>query len=295
MTRVRLEWDDENYGEEEHRVYRGDAPLDTQSMPAPLVVVGAGVTEYSDDTVVEGQTYHYIVSAIVNGQEYFSDPFSITADTPDVLLNGLVMLHDMEFISGTTLEDAFGTHHGTIYGATSVPGVVGQALAFDGNDRVEVPDDPELDIGDEDFSISMWVKLNSFAQNKAMLTKTTAFDDNAVNYAIDQGIGSGVNEWRFRTGGGPTGYVGSAARRVTGEWVFLVAVYQEGGAGELWVDGALEGSTSNLPAPTPNSGKLYIGSYYTSSGMDGQLDQVRIYKRALSAQDIALLYAEGSP
>ena len=95
---------------------------------------------------------------IVAGFFAFANPTPKTLITPSVQ-NGLVGYWNMDSndISGSTLYDKSGTgNHGTIYGATSTPGKIKQALQFGGDDYVEVPDNSTLDITDE-ITIEAWI------------------------------------------------------------------------------------------------------------------------------------------
>lgn len=87
--RVRLKWQDTNYGESEQRIYRDTAPLDTQALPAPLATVGTSVTAYDDDTAVDQTTYYYMVGAVYQGAEYFSDPLEVFADASQAVRPGI--------------------------------------------------------------------------------------------------------------------------------------------------------------------------------------------------------------
>ena len=70
--RAWIKWVDKNYGASEIRVYHGTATLDTQNLPAPLVVLGPKVTEYYHENLDQNYNHHYLVAALVNGVEYFS-------------------------------------------------------------------------------------------------------------------------------------------------------------------------------------------------------------------------------
>ena len=61
--------------------------------------------------------------------------------------------------TGNIAHDLSGfDNNGMLYGATWTSGNSGNALFFDGNDHVEVPDSVNLDVG-EDYSVSLWINL----------------------------------------------------------------------------------------------------------------------------------------
>lgn len=82
--KIKIGWSDPNYGAEEIRLYSDTAPMDPQALPAPLATLGPDIVTYTHDPVTSGQTYHYILSAIVGGQEYLSDEFSQIAELPAI-------------------------------------------------------------------------------------------------------------------------------------------------------------------------------------------------------------------
>ena len=77
-----------------------------------------------------------------------------------------------------------------------------------------------------------------------------------------------------------------------GQWVHLAAT-SEGAAiklyynGQLDVEGVKSGAASTVPAP------LGIGHAMHHKGLIGMLDDVRVYRRALSPEEIRALYLSG--
>jgi Concanavalin A-like lectin/glucanases superfamily len=65
----------------------------------------------------------------------------------------------------------------------------------------------------------------------------------------------------------------------------------------MWINGQLVASNTTAPASVTNTSNLYIGmesGFSCCNGnYDGLLDDVRIYNRALSADEIKRLYNMG--
>src|SRR5436190_10421400 len=60
----------------------------------------------------------------------------------------------------SNLLDSVSTNHGWPYGASTYSsGKIGQAFAFDGNSRIEVPDGPASAFGTNDFTIALWANF----------------------------------------------------------------------------------------------------------------------------------------
>lgn len=83
--KARLVWGDENYGVQGFNVYRDVLPLDPEALPAPLASLGPSARSYEDETIVEGETYYYVVTALVDGQEPATANFEVLAEEPDVV------------------------------------------------------------------------------------------------------------------------------------------------------------------------------------------------------------------
>jgi len=62
---VFLTWADPNSIEEGHRIYRSEAPIDPNALPAPLAELGPDATGYLDSTVAPSTTYYYRVTAFL--------------------------------------------------------------------------------------------------------------------------------------------------------------------------------------------------------------------------------------
>jgi hypothetical protein len=62
-------------------------------------------------------------------------------------------------------------------GAAYGPGMIGEAFALDGEDDfVEVPDDPALNVGSQDFTVSLWVRFASVEGKQVLIQDWETFD-----------------------------------------------------------------------------------------------------------------------
>lgn len=75
--------------------------------------------------------------------------------------------------------------------------------------------------------------------------------------------------------------------------LYHVVAQKTGSTLQLWVNGTLAGSTSDVeePALCSNQSNIYIGNnYLTTRGFNGIIDDVKVYKGGLTTSDINLLY-----
>jgi hypothetical protein len=181
---------------------------------------------------------------------------------------------------------------GTYVGApTPVAAVVQWGLAFNGvNDYVEVPDQPELNLGTGDFSIDAWVFLETGNANavQTILDKRSSaggwrgyllFVDANNHLCLQLADGTHTNYW-------------SDVVVTPGQWHHVaVTVARASPVGIKWY---LDGS----PIPNPddptshlqsldNSSSLLLGKNAgTGFWLRGALDEVEIFDRVLFPQEI---------
>ncbi|GAA4184409.1 hypothetical protein GCM10022252_13240 [Streptosporangium oxazolinicum] len=144
------------------------------------------------------------------------------------------------------------------------------------------------------FSISTWVRLK---------------DSEAVQYVASQDgdpfglsiyyLGGSHQKWRLQVSGtgGATGYgvwVDSAKLAAADTWTHLTGIYDAGASKiRLYVDGVLSGEADYQPSGTVTAGPFRIGGHKSGLNLlQGSVDDMRLYQRALSLPDIKKLYGE---
>lgn len=178
---------------------------------------------------------------------------------------------------------------GTNNGASFVSGYINQAVSFSTDTDITVSHSPSITFSGP-FTVAFWTYLNSGTDNDTFLRKWasatghwTRYDTN--NNGVRMIVGDGSNSQNL--------YWNSSLP--TGSWQHVVFTF-DGTTGRAYLNGSPDGSTSmNAPAETTNP--LYIGDDATTSGrtIDGQMDEVRLYDRALSQPEISALYDLTSP
>ncbi|MFN7161311.1 MAG: LamG-like jellyroll fold domain-containing protein [Candidatus Gracilibacteria bacterium] len=197
-----------------------------------------------------------------------------------------------------TTTDTVSANNGTLTnGATYAAGKVGPSFSFDGvNDYVTVPDSSSLKVGSGDFSISLWFKATSTGNHQALFSKEGSAP-NFPHYGIRIDPNNKLSAFATDCGTGVCGY-GTSRHGVTGNttvtdnsWHHVVFV-KNGAEQTLYLDNILDGSLSEGPWNTDSTAPLTIGSQQGLAGtfVDGRIDDIRFFNRALSAQETTDLY-----
>ena len=195
-------------------------------------------------------------------------------------------------------NDIAGAQNGTLQGnAGFASGEVGQAFSFDGtNSYVQVPDAPGLD-GFSQMTLEAWVKLGEPNTNatgtKFIVSKSDAASQTTGAYALY--YGQGLLTAFVNAGGTPvsvsTGFTDTTA-------FHHVAVTYDGSAVTLYVDGAAQGNAAATGAVGHTPNPFLIGAILfnntPSNFMNGLVDEVSLYDRALAASEVQAIFNAGA-
>ena len=201
-------------------------------------------------------------------------------------------------------NDIAGARNGSLVGSTGfAAGIVGEAFSFDGGSWVEVPDDPIWTLGTEDFTIDLWVRFNSLSGRDPFIAHDNGrgekdkwiFWYDAVGHDKQQGVPAlrfHINSPHPEPVPFPHDTVVAPWNPILGRW-YHVALTRSGINYALYIDGvqvATDTSTFSIPDPVL---PLTIGSAeaYTLNGL---IDEVEIFDRALSAEEIQAIFNAGS-
>jgi Concanavalin A-like lectin/glucanases superfamily len=215
------------------------------------------------------------------------------------LRSGAISWWPLDETSGTTAGDIVGNNPGAqVNGPVPAAGNVAGALRFDGaNDYVAAPDSDLWAFGSNDFTIELWANLDSPEGG-------TTSHPGYIFIGNDEGPFI-VNKWFFALGGGRLEFVFSSPtigdQFLTfdpfapnlNQWYHL-AIRRQGNTFTAFVNGLPFGSVINtLAIPNPNA-PLTIGQAESLGFMNGRLDEVTIYNRALSTSEIQGISDAGS-
>ena len=189
---------------------------------------------------------------------------------------------------GATTPDTSGLHNDTyLRGApTVVTGKFGQARDFDGvDDALQLPYAESLAVGAGDFTAMAWIKYG------ASTTPQAIFWGYNINEFSQFWLRAEPADGRIRgliTTGGNTAAVQTAKAYNDNAW-HHVALQRKAGTLSIWVDGTQAASVT-APSGSVSPGrpfKMYVGQRLDGAHhFDGSMDEVRLYKRALTATEI---------
>ena len=212
------------------------------------------------------------------------------------LNEGLVGYWSFDEGEGSIAHDESGQgHDGTIHGATWVSGVLGMALDFDGeNDYVDVGQYTMFG-GTQPFSICAWQKKTVLQPGEAMVCGNKNSSAGGIELVVSTNVAcTGVGGIDGLPGGNR---VSGISPMNDGVWHFLVGIY-DGQAQLIYVDCVPEGIENDMfDTYTPSTWHMNIGRQAQGNRFyfDGTIDEVRIYDRALSIEEITALDALGRP
>ena len=213
------------------------------------------------------------------------------------MTDGLVGYWSFDSTNNPGNDDSGNGNSGIVYGAESTTGIRNNALSFDGEDDyvdIEVDTSSSLRITGA-LTVSTWF----YAEPEALM----------IDMLFVSHTGRNVNNhWCWKLGslyGDPWGAVsqnGSNDVTATGSdalssntWYHLAMTYEPDNYIKLYLDGDLVGLVTGSSVPDymndPEGLPIYIGAFYRQDEpighpFSGSIDEVRIYNRALSADEI---------
>lgn len=211
-------------------------------------------------------------------------PTPTPAPTP-APVPGLVAAYNFNETTGATVLDRSGKGNiGTMGGgATRVPGKFGNAMKFNGaSSMVVVNDSASLDLAGP-LTLEAWINPSNISGWKNIVSKNMA---GGVVYSLYAN-----SDWNSLTGviySGGEKMMGGGSTLPVNVWTHVAMTYDKATM-RIFVNGQQVSSKAVTGAVLTSTGKLTIGGNYTWSDefFAGNIDELRIYNRALSQGEIA--------
>ena len=196
-------------------------------------------------------------------------------------------------------------------GITFAEGMVGPAFLLDGIDSfVDAGNASNLHVSDGDFTVDAWVLFNALSHppgwnqgvppgDMSIVDKMSAIPVNTDGWRL---LKQDDNRFWFCLGKGlpydgcadPAFTVYSTTVATTGVWYHVAAV-KNAATFSIYVNGQLEDSRPLPSFLDTHSANLRIGSYVLEgSHLNGLIDEVEFFDRALSQPEIQAIFEAGS-
>ncbi|MCK5018400.1 MAG: LamG domain-containing protein [Candidatus Peribacteraceae bacterium] len=205
----------------------------------------------------------------------------------------LVSVWDLDETSGTDVFDEHSSNDGVrtasiLQNITTVTNITpGYQGAGSSSERVDIP---TFNFLSGDFSVSLWTNASGsstargFFNKRQVLSPNVGFviiydSDGFANLVIDEGATA-------------TNIAGTSS--IDGGQHHIVAT-RDGGTITLYVNNVNENSDTGLTTDLDNSNELkFFNNRINTAIYDGTLDQVAIWTKALSTEEISALYNSGN-
>jgi len=190
----------------------------------------------------------------------------------------------------------------TVSGATYVSGKLGNGIQFDGiNDYSSVASGDSLNVGTGDFSLAFWMRANnsfttflvpSIISKRATYLGYNIYMNNLgrINVHIND-----TNDTAYYTARTVAGYNDN-------KWHHVAVSVDRDTALTIYIDGTSVSFTvvssaklSDVQGSLDNSGVFRVGCTSNTTGLlSGIIDELMLFKKALSAQEVSVLYNGGA-
>jgi hypothetical protein len=210
------------------------------------------------------------------------------------LLGGLVAFYRFDESSGTSAQDASGNNHtATLTGGASFSaGLNNNAVTLSGNGQyVALP--TGIVSGLVSFSISTWVKLNA---TPPLWARVFDFGSGTNVYMFLTPNSGTMPRFAITTGGNAAEQQLGGTALSTGTWQHVV-ITLAGNAATFYVNGAVASQNAAMtlsPSSLASTTQNWLGrsQFAGDPFLNGQIDNFRIYSRALSASEVQQLYQQ---
>lgn len=290
-------------GDVEFSVEAGGAePLSYQWYRNGVAINGATSATYSltDVQPEDAGTFHVVVENHVGSRTSASVTLNVLTSSDDAYFQMVQTLGPRGYwrfgeSEGTAVADsatADGSQDGVLSGGATfleegaIAGDADTSIAFNGSDAyVRVADGANL----ANFTIAAWVKPTA-TSGRTIFSRTsgTNFHGNWSHVVHIDGAGKFAHYLYDGTGKTVTGTTTAQAET----WYFVAVTAAQNGSMRLYVNGEQEGADVSIGIPWTGGNTYGIGHSTPVGGFfAGQIDEVALFPRALSAQEIADLYA----
>ncbi|MCF8269454.1 MAG: LamG domain-containing protein, partial [Crocinitomicaceae bacterium] len=213
------------------------------------------------------------------------------------LTNGLVGFWPF---CGNANDLSGNANNGTVNGATLTTdrfGVANQAYSFDGvNDYVMVGNSNNLN-SISSVSVSGWLNAAQLGGVRGLVSKWNQNGNPCYNFSTS--VDGMNNNFVGATSQYPSTVLVSSNSLSVSNWFYFTFTHDQNVGGKIYLNGALVGTNNTTGSICQSATDLYFGAQWNVSSLwrffNGKLDDIAIYNRAITQQEITQLYQQGQP
>lgn len=215
---------------------------------------------------------------------------TLSAAVPDGAIDGLVGWWPMEEKTGTEAADRAGINIGTLYGSpTWISGKIGGGLTFGSGKYVDVGSSATLN--PTDITVLVWIKPSGTTGQQVITGMCNATAD---MYNIVDLNGTNLR-MIWQAGVGNSRYWKATAVMSASIWQHVCVTRIGAETPKIYVNGiaktvTTDGSSGYSTLPTNQATSIGRAGAYNGAYFGGDIADLRLYKRALSAAEINAMY-----
>jgi len=215
---------------------------------------------------------------------------------PETLKHGLVLYYSFDWDEGGKVTDKSGNgNDGKVQGAVWVADEMsGGAYSFNGRDnRILINNHPSLELGTGARTIGAWIKnCGDTRDYQAIFTKGT---NPGYSFRLAPSPARAIEY--FKSAGENYSFFTASHSISDNAWHHLAVVDRGNGTADFYKDGTLLETVTKTNYNSDSTGDAAIGARHDVFGQvfNGLIDEVRIYNRALSSDEINALSSSLKP
>lgn len=235
---------------------------------------------------------------------YINESSSVSvSNSRDVLTNGLVAHYTLD---GNATDYSNCSNDGTVVGTTVDNGVINQAYSFDGVDDYIIASSSlaQFSTLNQTYSFSFWINSDDYSARQSVLSKREGCNNDGM---FNMYIQSNRPWFGFYTSPTSTFIRTVDALLINGNTYHIVWIVSFGQIGsKLYINGVQYNITgdSGIQGVVSNSLPVTIGAQWSYDScqtlpaeademrmfFNGTIDDVRIYNRGLTAEEVGMLF-----
>ena len=202
---------------------------------------------------------------------------------PEELKLDLISWHSFN----NTLNDSSGNElNGSALNEVYADGIINKGFDLTSNNIVTVNHNALYDFGTGEYTLSSWIKADKNEQVDSFIY--SIFKDTSgfrLYYRVSDGA--------IRTRRGSSSFLSPASPTncITGDWVHTAISFKSNGFCQFFANGESDGELEIGTGNVNNTSELIFGS---TTNFIGLIDEVAIWNRALTQEEIKKLYNNGN-